>query len=168
MSLSVGSCSSNSCFPNIQILNYCTEGTTVYFNFSITSTLHRSWLTFLLLFSSLVSLRCPCLSLLVTHPLVNNIYVYIQSFNSKSWHFATQQLNFIQYRLHYVPKQLSLMYTSMYALVTFLMAMLSWYVYVCCGVGRSLKGYMMCMAMVANGYLHLHHYPQSYFQWHLS
>ena len=84
MSLSVGSCSSNSCFPNIQILNYCTEGTTVYFNFSITSTLHRSWLTFLLLFSSLVSLRCPCLSLLVTHPLVNKIYMYIYNLSTPS------------------------------------------------------------------------------------
>ena len=80
----------------------------------------------------------------------------------------------MQYRLDYgpiIPKQLFRIYTSMYALVTFLMAMLSWYVYVyvCCGVGKSLKKeYTMCMAIVVNGYLHLHHYPQSYSQWHLS
>ena len=61
----------------------------------------------------------------------------------------------MQYRLDYgpiIPKQLFLIYTSMYALVTFLMAMLSWYVYVCCGVGRSLKKeYTMCMAILAMG-----------------
>lgn len=40
----------------------------------------------------------------------------------------------MQHRVYYgpiiIPKQLSLIYTSMYALVTFLMAILSWYVYV--------------------------------------
>ena len=169
MSLSVGSCSLNSCFPNIQILNYCTEGTTVYFNFSITFTLCRSWLTFLLLFSSLVSLRCPCLSLLVTHPLVNKIYMYIYNLSTPSLDTSPHN-NWISFSTD------SIMYLSSCFLCT--PACMRWWhswwlccpgMCVCCGVGRSLKkGYTMCMAMVANGYLHLHHYPQSYFQWHLS